>query len=123
MADLVVADLAGDGPQNTALGGEEVAGLEVAVAGERADGEVVAGVAHVGEVGEPSDVDEHGGGGEAQLHERQEGHPAGEELGVVAVLGEGGERLVGRAGPHVLERGGDHRRASAAASTARTMLW
>ena len=33
---------------------------------------------------------------------------AGEELGVVAVLGEGGERILDRAGPHVLERRGDH---------------
>ena len=126
VAHLVVADLRGDGAQHAALGGEQVAGLDVAVAGQRADRDVVAGVADVGEVVEPADVDEDGGRREAQLHERQQRHAAGEELGVVAVLGERRERLLGGAGPDVVER----RRGSsaccicsAAASTDATMLW
>ena len=52
--------------------------------------------------------------------------PPGEHLGVVAVLGERGHRLLDRAGPHVLERRRDHAALLAAAGpvpTARTMLW
>ena len=72
---------------------------------------------------------------QAQLHQRQQRVAAGEQLGVVAVLGERGERLVHGAGPDVLERRGDHACTScaatwpaagpacAAARTARTMLW
>ena len=37
---------------------------------------------------------------------------AGEQLGLVAVLGEQREGLVGRVGPDVVERGGDHRATS-----------
>jgi hypothetical protein len=69
------------------------------VAGEGTDGEVVAGVADVAEVGEPADVDEHRRVGQAELHHRQERVAAGEELGLVAVLGEQGEGLLGRGGP------------------------
>src|SRR5690606_42160255 len=56
---------------------------------------------------------------------------AGEDLGFVAVLGQQGDGLVGRPGPDVVERGGDHcctatfvppPPAFAAARTARTML-
>ena len=70
---------------------EQVGRLEVAVAGERADGDVVAAVADVRQVGQPADVDEHRRLGEPQLHQRQQRVPAGEELGVVAVLGRAGE--------------------------------
>ena len=52
--------------------------------------------------------------------------PPGEQLGVVAVLGELRDRVVGRLGAHVVEGGGDHfdvRICSAAASTDSTMLW
>jgi hypothetical protein len=87
---------------------------------------VVAGVAHIGEVADATDVDEHGRRREPQLHERQQRHAAREELCVLAVLGDERQRLVGRAGAHVVERGGDHLLPfilSAAASTDFTMLW
>ena len=53
---------------------------------------------------------------------RDERVPAGEELRVL-VAAEQLERLVDRTGPLVLEGGGDHAPALAAAWTARTMLW
>ena len=97
------------------------------MAGQRTDREVVAGVAHVREVVEPADVDEHARHREPQLHQRQQRHAAGEQLRLVAVLGEQRDRGVGRVGAGVVERGGDHAfvpvGCSAAASTACTMLW
>ena len=48
--------------------------------------------------------------------------PAGEHLRVL-VAAEELDRLLDRAGPLVLEGGGDHAPALAAACTARTMLW
>ena len=85
---LRVADLAGGVGQDRHLGAEQVARLEVAVAGEGADGDVVAGVADVGQVVQPADVDEHRRRGQPQLHQRQQRVAAGEQLGLVAVLGE-----------------------------------
>ena len=126
VAHLVVADLGRDRAQHTALLGEHVAGLEIAVTGQRADREVIAGVAHVREVAHPADVDEHRRRREPQLHERQQRHAAREELRVLAVLADQRDRLGGRTGPHVVERGGDHFApciVSAAASTDFTMLW
>jgi hypothetical protein len=94
------------------------------VAGERTDGDVVAGVADVRQVAEAADVDEDGRLGQAQLHERQQAVAAGEELGLVPVLGDQRDRFVGRAGADVVELGRDHEGPpSAAASTDFTMLW
>ena len=90
---------------------------------ERSDRHMVAAVAQVGQVAEPADVDEHRRHGEPQLHQREQRHAAGDELRLVAVLGEQGQRGVGGIRALVLERGGDHGVLWAAASTARTMLW
>ena len=68
---------------------------------------------------------EHRREGEPQLHHRQQRVPAGDQLGVLAVLGEQRDGLVDRAGPDVVEGGRDHCDSaivSAADSTARTML-
>ncbi len=102
---------------------EQVAVLDVHVAGERADRDVVAGVADVRQVGDASDVDEHGRLRQTQLHQRQQAVPAGEELGVVAVLTDQADRLFGRTGPDVVECGGNHLAPPAAARTDWTMLW
>jgi len=125
VADLVVTDLRRDGAQHAALGAEQVARLEVAVAGEGADGDVVAVVAEVGELRDPGRVDEHRGRRQPQLHEREQRHAAGEDLRLVAVLRQRADDLVGRAGPDVVERGGNHfvPPTRAAARTDCTMLW
>ena len=78
------------------------------MAGEPADGDVVAAVAHVRQVGQPPDVDEHRRRREPQLHQRQQRVAAGQQLGLVAVLDERGDGGVGRVGPDVVEGGGDH---------------
>ena len=75
---------------------------------KRADGDVVAGVADVRQVGDAADVDEHARLGEAQLHQRQQAVAAGEELGIVAVLADEADRLVGGAGTDVVEGGRNH---------------
>jgi hypothetical protein len=123
---LVVAHLRGDGLEHTAARGEPGIGLQRAVTGQRADRDRVAFDAHVGQILQPADIDEHRRGREAKLHQRDERHAARDELGLVTVLGDQRDRLVGRLGPHVLEGRGNHRfdlAVSAAASTAFTMLW
>ena len=92
VAHLVVADLAPRPPRSTpqcCASRSLVSRSRWRV--ERADRDVVAGVADVGEVAQPADVDEHGRRREAQLHQRDQRHAAGEQLGVVAVLGERGD--------------------------------
>ncbi len=109
VAHLGVADEAGHVGQDRHLGGEQCAPLQITVAGQRADRHVVAAVSDVGQVRQAADVDEDGRRGQAELHQRQQGMASGQEFGVVAVLGEERERLVGGAGPQVVESGGDHR--------------
>jgi hypothetical protein len=109
VAHLGVADLAGDLRQQGHLGPQQLGVLDVVVAGERPDAHLPAPVAHVGQVADPPDVDQHRGHGEPQPHERQQRVAAGQQLGVVTVLGQDGDGLVGGRGPPVLERGRDHR--------------
>ena len=126
VTDLRIADLAAAARQDRHVLAHQRVVLDVVVAGEAADRDRVAGVAHVGEVGEPTDVDEHRRRRQPQLHQRQQRVAAGEELGVVAVLGEQRDRVVDGVGAGVVERGGDHRPPAISAepaSTAATMLW
>ena len=122
---LRVADVAGRVLQQRGVLGEQVGVLDVVVPGERADGDVVAVLADVAQVAEAADVDEHARLRQAQLHQRQQAVAAGDQLGLVAVLAEQADGLLGGAGPDVVEGGGDHAGAPAfaAASTAWTMLW
>src|SRR5690606_8737823 len=90
-----------------ALPREELAGREVVVAGERADRDVAALVADVGEVGEPPDVDEQGRPCEAELHEREERVPSGEQLRILG-LAEQPDRVVDRGRDLVVEGARDH---------------
>src|SRR5262249_17510841 len=98
-------------------------------------------VPDVRKLGEPADVDEHLGDREPQLHQREQGMPARQELPVVSGLGGQVDRLLGGPRPLVGERRGNHARSPAgsaapadalppgwwrsraAASTDRTMLW
>src|SRR5262249_27241439 len=86
---------------------QHVGDLDVAVAGQGADGHVVTGVADVRQVGDAADVHEDAGLGQPQLHERQQAVAAGEELGFVPVLGDEGNRF-GGPGADVVELGRDH---------------
>jgi hypothetical protein len=140
VAHLRVAHPSGRVRQERYLGAGDLVPLEEVVPGAGADGHHGIGPGavhpHVGQVGDAADVDQDGGDRQAQLHDRQERVAAGQELGVLAVLAEGGQRLVYRADLHVLERCGDHActscdcgtwpadgPAAAAVRTARTMLW
>jgi hypothetical protein len=63
------------------------------MAGRRPDDKLVAVDADAGQLGQPGDVDEHGGHRQPQLHHRQQRVAAGQQLRVVAVLGEQGQRV------------------------------
>ena len=70
VADLRVAHEAGDVRQQGQMLLDDGRALDVAVAGQRSHGDVVARVAHVRQVGHAADVDQHTGRHEPQLHER-----------------------------------------------------
>ena len=122
VAHLRVADPGGGLPDQRAVLREHRIAHELCVPRERADRDPVAVVADVAQLVEPADVDEQRRTREAQAHERNERVPAGEELRVL-VAAEQRDRLVDAPRALVLESGGDHVPARAAACTARTMLW
>ncbi len=62
--------------------------------GHRADANLAAFFLYVGEVFDAADVDQHLGLREAQLHRRYQAVSAGEEFGVVLVLGQKRERFI-----------------------------
>ena len=70
VAHLRITDVARRMSEQGNVLGEHFRDLDVAVPREGADGDVIAILADVREVGEPADVDEHAGLGEAQLHQR-----------------------------------------------------
>ena len=135
--DLRVTDPGGDVRQQRHLGLRDLGGLQVVVPGAGADRDLVAVHPHVVQLGDPGDVDEHRRDRQPQLHDRQQRVPAGQDLGVLAVLGQGGDRLVDGRHAHVVELRRDHALtscwdegtwpaagpASAALRTACTMLW
>src|SRR6185312_874652 len=120
-------DLPGRVGEQRHLAGQNLGVLDVVVPGQGADCDVGALVVNVRQVVQAAQVDDHLGGGQPQLHQRQQRVTAGQELRVVAVFGREAERLFDRACPLVAERGRDHADtsagASAAASAALTMLW
>jgi hypothetical protein len=72
MADLGITDLACGIGKQRCLGTDQLAGSQVRVPRGRADHELVAVRAHACELGQPADVDQDLGLGEAQLHHRQQ---------------------------------------------------
>ena len=107
VADLRVADLAQCLGEHRALRPQQLVVLEVVVARERTDGDRVAVLAHVREVGDAPDVDEQLGPRQAQPHEREERVAAGEELRLPAGAEEL-DRVVDGLGDLVVERCRDH---------------
>jgi hypothetical protein len=86
--------------------------LQVGVPRERADGDGAAVDPHVRQVLQAADVDEDGRRRQPQLHEREQRVAAGEELGVVAVAVQRADGVLEGLGALVVERSGDHDRAS-----------
>ncbi len=109
VANLGVADETGHMGQDRHLGLHQVAVLDVMVAGQRPDGDVIAAVADVGQVTDPGDVDEDGRRRQPELHERDQRVATGQQLGVLAVLGQQADGLLGRPCSDVVERRRDHR--------------
>ena len=121
--DLRVADLRRGVGQQRRLGPDQAGRGDVGVAGGGADHQVVAIGPDAGQLADPADVNHDRGGGQPQLHHRQQRMAPGQELGVIPVPGQQVQGVPGRLGCLVLERRGDHALiVSAAASTARTML-
>ena len=102
--DLRVTDLPGGVGEQRYLAAEKLGMLDVVVPGQGADRDVRALVGDVGQVTQAAQVDDHLGGGQPQLHQRQQRVAAGQELGVLAVLGDQVQGFLGRARPLVGER-------------------
>ena len=112
VAHLRVADLARRrGRSSGTCCAQQVGRLDVVVAGQRADGDVVAGVADVRQVGEAADVDEHGGWARRSFISGSRRWPPARNLASSPCSPSEADRLFGRLGPDVVERGGDHWRA------------
>jgi hypothetical protein len=105
---LRVADMAGGVRQQRHVLVQQIGGLDVAVAGEGADRDVVACVADVRQVADTADIDQHRWLRQAQLHQRQKAVATREELGFVTVLPDEADGLFGRTGADVVECCGDH---------------
>ena len=73
----------------------DIAASDIGVPGHRADHEIVPFAGDAGEFGNALEIDERGRRGKALLHGRQQGHAAGQRLGVrVREIGDGaGERF------------------------------
>jgi hypothetical protein len=111
---LRIADLCRDLGQQRHPLAQHAGALQVVVAGQRADPHRVAVLLDVRQVADAPDVDQYGGHRQPQPHQRQQRVPSGQQLGIVAVLGQQAHGLVDRRGPLVVERCGDHRPASCA---------
>ena len=121
MTNLRVADVLGHLRDDCAALTEHRVADELGMTRERPDRDPITVLAHVAQVVEPSDVDEHRGAYKAKTQHRNERLSAGEDLRVLAA--QQLDRLVEGPRPLVLEPGGNHACAFAAASTALTMLW
>jgi hypothetical protein len=58
--------------QQRHLAGQQIGVLDVVVPGQRADRDVRALVGDVGQVAQATQVDDHFGGGQPELHQRQQ---------------------------------------------------
>ena len=108
IADLRIAHGIRGLPEHGRVLVEVVAHRERRVLGRGSDREARPVERDAGEIGKPADVDEYAGFGQAQLHHRNEAVAAGEDLRIVAVLGEGREGFVERTRTDVLELARDH---------------
>ena len=119
VAHLRVSDLAGHMGEQRRVTLQHIADLKVAVAGQGPDGDVAAVLPDIGQLGQPADVDQHGGRRQAQLHERQQRVAAGQQLGVLSVPGQPADGIVDGRRPLVVEGRGDHECTSSRAPAAR----
>src|SRR6266436_625628 len=105
-----IADVPGDLRQKRAPGLQKSGGFDGVVRGHGTDDESAAFLLDPGQARDLAEVDEVLGLGETKLHRRQEAVTAGQELGVVFVLGQEVDCLLDRAGLVVLELGWIHGR-------------
>jgi len=104
VSDLGVPDLPGRVGEQRHLTAEQPRVLDVVVPGQRADRDMGSLIGDVGKLTQPTEVDDHLGGGQPQFHQRQQRMASGQELRVLAVFGHKVDRLFGRPGPLVGKR-------------------
>ena len=119
--DLGVGQLVGRLGDHARVLAHQVARADVVVRGHRADDERVAVVADPAQRVDPAEVDHRLRGVEPHPEHRQQALPAGDDLGVVTVLGEGRQRVLDRGRRHVVELGGNHSAPPAFRSTVPSM--
>ncbi len=105
--DLGVADLPGGVGEQRQVAAEQAGRGQVGVSAQRAHRDMTAVVADVAEVTEPADVDQGLRHGQAQLHQREQRMPAGQELRAVAALGRQLKSLIQGGGPLIGKGCGD----------------
>jgi hypothetical protein len=109
VADGGVGDV-GDGLAEQGDGGGGLVVLDPGVAGQGADPDRVRLPGDLVQGGQPVDVDQVGGGGQPHVEQRDQALAAGQDLAVVAHLGQHGQRLGDRLRPVVGEHRWLHRR-------------
>jgi hypothetical protein len=82
--------------------------IEVGVRRQRPDSPVAVLAVDPVQAGHLAQVDQQGWRGQPQLHQRQQGMPAGQELGVLAAVAERLDRVFERLRRGVVEFGGNH---------------
>ena len=90
---LGITDLVGSVREQGNLVLQQRRRLEVVMARQGADGDLITALLDVRKTGNPSDVDEHRRDGKSQLHQWDQRMAAGNQLGLVTVLDEEGDRF------------------------------
>jgi hypothetical protein len=90
---LGITDLVGGIREQGDLILEQRRRLEVVMARQGADGDLITALLDVRKTGDPPDVDEHRRDGQSQLHQREQRMAPGNQLGLVTVLDEEGDRF------------------------------
>src|SRR5438270_474156 len=106
---LRIPDLRGGDAQQRQLLAQQVRELDVVMGGQCADRDLAILLADVVEAVDPADVDEERGCRQAQFHQRDQAVAAGEDLGLLPVFDQLGDRLRHGARNDVIEGGWNHR--------------
>lgn len=103
-----MADQAQGGDEQRVAAGHPGVALDLPVGDGGADADVVVADGQILEVGGAGDVDQHLGAGQPQRHHRDQALAAGEDAGLLPVLGEEVDRVCRRLGEAVEEGGRLH---------------
>ena len=108
VADRRVADEAARLGHDGNAAADQLRALDGVLPRESADGHAAVVLTHVGEVGEPVDVDDDARMGEPEVQHRDQALAAGQDLRLIPVVMEVREGFVERAGGEIVESGRLH---------------